>query len=124
MKIFALFLLLPSLILAEDKTPAPIQQTVGVSSIVYLDRPLELSPKIIGFVKAENTEVIIHFDSDEVISVHKFINDKTPQSIIVIADPLVTGRQDTFILIPETVMSFDKVLEFVDAAKRLSHGRR
>jgi hypothetical protein len=118
-------LLLVSLARAEDKAPAPaLQQTVGVSSLLYLDRPLELSAKITGFIKAENAEVVLHFDAEEIVSVHRFPNDKAPQSIIVIAIPLSTGRQDTFILIPEAVMPFDKVLEFVDGARRLTHGRR
>lgn len=126
MKHLVIVLLFASVVIAEDKAPAPsaAQQVFGVSSIMYLDRPLELSTKVTGFVKAENAEVVIHFEAEEIISVHRFLNDKTPQSIVVIATPLVTGRQDTFILIPEAVMPFDKVLEFVDAVRRAAHGRR
>ena len=126
MKHLVIALLFTSVATAEDKAPPPpvVQQTVGISSIMYLDRPLEMSAKVSGFVKAENAEVVIHFEVEEITSVHRFLTDKTPQSIVVIATPLVTGRQDTFILIPESVMSFDKVLDFVDAARRAMRSRR
>ncbi len=103
---------------AEDPAPAPLEQSLGVSSTLVLDRPLELSQKVLGFVKAETPEVVMQFDAQEIVSVHRFVKDPVAQSIIVIAVPLSTGRQDTFILIPDAVMPYDKLLEFVDAARR------
>ena len=112
MKYVILLMLLISNVNAEDVA-------LGVSSVLVLDRPMELSKKVAGFITAENVDVVIHFASDEIVSVHKFKNDKTPQSVIVISVPLAMGRQDSFILIPEAIMPYDKVLEFVDMVRHI-----
>ena len=119
MKYLLLVLMACSLAAADVPQPAPVQQTIGVSSIITIDRPLELSGKILGFIHAENQEVVIHFDVTEIVAVHKFPKDQVAQSIIVFNAPLAAGRQDTFILIPENIMTFDKVLEFVDSARKV-----
>ena len=85
---------------------------------LLVDRPLDWSGKIDGFIKAENSEVLLYFSCSEIVGIHKFKNDANRQAIIVLSRPLVMGRNDTFVLIPEEVMKFEKVVDFVDGVRK------
>lgn len=98
--------------------PPAVQPQVGLSSVMLLEKPLDWSGKIDGFIKVENSEVIMHFSIDEIVAVHRFLKDTAPQTVIVLNRPLVMGRSDTFLLIPEQVMKFEKVLNFVDSVRK------
>lgn len=114
-------LLASSLLLAADPAmppPQPPQQPPGISSMMILDKPLDWSGKIDGFIKVENAEVVMHVSIDEIVAVHRFLKDSSPQSIIVLSRPLVMGRNDTFLLVPDQVMKFEKVLNFIDSVRK------
>lgn len=114
-------LLASSLLLAADPAmppPQPPPQPPGISSMMILDKPLDWSGKIDGFIKVENAEVVMHVSIDEIVAVHRFLKDSSPQSIIVLSRPLVMGRNDTFLLVPDQVMKFEKVLNFIDSVRK------
>ncbi|MBN8525866.1 MAG: hypothetical protein J0M02_11070 [Planctomycetes bacterium] len=114
-------LLASSLLLAADPAMPPQQlpqQQAGISSMMILDKPLDWSGKIDGFIKVENAEIVMHVSIDEIVAVHRFVKDTSPQSIIVLSRPLVMGRNDTFLLVPDQVMKFEKVLNFIDSVRK------
>ncbi len=118
----ALLLLLIALALpcaahAADDPASHTVQALGVSASLVVDAPLTASTVIPGFVRAHGAQVDWQFEAEDLRSVHRS-SDTPNHTILVVQTALVMGRNDTFIFVPDTVMSYDQVLKFVAEIKR------
>ncbi|MBA3938182.1 MAG: hypothetical protein H0X38_12020 [Planctomycetes bacterium] len=108
---------LPSAAHAADDQAIRTVQALGVSASLVVDAPLAPSAAIPGFVHAHGAQVDWQFEAEDLRSVHRS-TDTPNHTILVVQTALVMGRNDTFIYVPDTVMSYDQVLKFVAEVKR------
>ena len=102
---------------ATDDQGIRTVQALGVSATLVVDAPLIVSAEIPGFVHAHGAQVDWQFESEDLRSVHRSA-DTPNHTILVVQTALVMGRNDTFIFVPDTVMTYDQVLKFVAEVKR------
>jgi hypothetical protein len=83
-----------------------------------VDKPLDWSGKIEGFIKIETSELVMHVDIKEIVGVYKHKMDIKNQTIMVLSSAHIDEKANTLISIPENIMTFDRVLSFIDSVKK------
>jgi hypothetical protein len=102
---------------AADDQGIRTVQALGVSAPLVVDAPLAASAEIPGFVHAHGAQVDWQFEAEDLRSVHRAA-DTPNHTVLVVQTPLVMGRGDTFIFVPDAVMTYEQVLRFVAEIKR------
>jgi hypothetical protein len=96
----------------------PLHHAVSTAEKITVDKPLDWSGKIDGFIKIESSELVMHVDIKEIVGVYKHKMDIKSQTMVVLSSAYLDEKKNTLISVPENIMTFDRVLGFIDSVKK------